>query len=136
MSILVDTDVVLDVLLMRAGFVDSAKAIFRRVESGAVKASVCATTVTAVDYYLSRELDTATSRGALRSLLRLFDVAAVSRATVEAALASPMTDFDDAVLAFSAQAHAATAIVTRKLRDFESSPVRAYTPEQWLALNP
>lgn len=136
MNIVVDTNVVLDVLLMRADFVESGKAIFRRVESGAVKALVSATTVTAIDYYLSRELGHAASRNALRNLMRLFDVAAVNRSTVDAALASPMPDFEDAVLAYSAHAHAATAIVTRNLRDFDASPVRAYTPEQWLALNP
>ncbi len=135
MSIVVDTNVVLDVLLMRPHFVEPAQSIFRQVESGAVRASVCATTVTTIDYLLSRELDAATSRGALRSLMRLFDVAAVNRATIDAALASPMRDFEDAILAFSAHAGAATAIVTRNLRDFEASPVRAYTPEQWLALN-
>ncbi|XAH24447.1 PIN domain-containing protein [Xylophilus sp. GW821-FHT01B05] len=136
MSILVDTNIVLDVLLQRAAFIDSARLVFKRVELGAARALLCATTVTTIDYYLSREFDRDTSRGALRQLLKLFDVAAVGRTVVDTALASGMADFEDAVLAHAAQASGATAIVTRNLRDFAASPVRAYTPEQWLALNP
>ncbi|WP_198971538.1 PIN domain-containing protein [Xylophilus sp. ASV27] len=136
MSILVDTSIVLDVLLQRAAFIDSAKLVFKRVELGAVRALLCATTVTTLDYYLGHEFDRDTSRSALRQLLRLFDVAAVGRTVVDTALASGMADFEDAVLAHAAQASGATAIVTRNLRDFAASPVRAYTPEQWLALSP
>ena len=134
--VVVDTNVVLDVLLQRPMLADSARPVMRQVELGSLTASLCATTVTTLDYLLGRRFDAATSRQALRELLRLFGVAPVNRAVLDAALASGMRDFEDAVLAHAALASGATAIVTRNLRDFATSPVRAYTPEQWLALHP
>jgi len=134
--VVVDTNIVLDALLDRPGLADSACLVMRQVETGNLPAGLCATTVTTLDYLLCRHFDAATSRQAVRALLRIFEVAPVNRAVVDAALSSDMRDFEDAVLAHAAQASGARAIVTRNLRDFTASPVRAFTPEQWLALHP
>jgi hypothetical protein len=53
---------------------------------------------------------------------------------LDAALASKSPDFEDAVLAEAAHQAGAQAIITRNLKDFAHSPVRAYTPTQWLAM--
>ncbi len=45
-----------------------------------------------------------------------------------------MADFEDAVLAEAAHQSGAQAIITRNLKDFTRSPVRAYTPRQRLAM--
>jgi hypothetical protein len=64
----------------------------------------------------------------------LFEVAPVNRAILDAALVGKMPDFEDAVLAEAAYQAGAQAILTRNLKDFAHSPVRAYTPQQWLAM--
>ena len=46
--VLVDTNVVIDLLVEREPYVREAVEIFQLLESGKVKASVCATTVTTV----------------------------------------------------------------------------------------
>ena len=46
------------------------------------------------------------------------------------------SDFEDAVLAEAALLAGANAIITRNLRDFAHSPVRAHTPAQWIAMQP
>ena len=66
--------------------------------------------------------------------LSLFEVAPVTRSVLDGALASKAADFEDAVLAESALQAGAQAIITRNLRDFAHSPVRAHTPAQWLAM--
>jgi hypothetical protein len=66
-------------------------------------------------------------------VLSLFEVAPVTRAVLDGALASKAPDFEDAVLAEAALQAGAQAIITRNLRDFAHSPVRAHTPAQWLA---
>lgn len=134
MTVLVDTNVVVDALLLRGEFAQPALRVFDRIEKTGLHALLCATTVTTIDYLARRQLGRDGSRGVVGQLLTLFDVAPVNRGVLEQALASAMADFEDAVLAHAAQACGAMAIVTRNLRDFAGSPVRAYTPEQWLAL--
>lgn len=134
MTLLVDTNVVVDALLLRAEFAQPALRVLDRIEAGRLRALLCATTVTTIDYLARRQHGRETSRGIVGRLLTLFDVAPVNRGVLEQALGSPMADFEDAVLAHAAHACGVQAIVTRNLRDFAASPVRAYTPEQWLAL--
>jgi predicted nucleic acid-binding protein len=132
--ILLDTNIVLDVLQARAGFVDDAAAIFERVERNVATGLLCATTITTLAYLVSKSLGRAQGARHIRKLLSLFEVAPVNRAVLDAALGSKQPDFEDAVLAEAARLAEADAIITRNLRDFAHSPVRAYTPAQWLAM--
>lgn len=58
----------------------------------------------------------------------------VNRGVIEAALASRLADFEDAVLGESAALVSADAIVTRNKRDFLAARVPAYTPSELLNL--
>lgn len=132
--VLLDTHLILDLLLERPDFVKEARQICARVEAGTCHALLCATTVSTIDYLAQKQLGHAGARVAVTALLDLYDIAAVTRATLTTALASEMPDFEDAVLAHAAHQAGAQAIITRNLRDFAKSPVRAYTPTQFLAL--
>ena len=133
MRILVDTNVVLDLFLAREPFFANAASLFAMIERGEVEAHVCATTVTTVDYLLRRSLGASEAKKALRLLMRLFGVAPVNRAVLEAALDSRVRDFEDAVIAESARLVDATQIVTRNTPDFRDSPVAALEPPDFLA---
>ncbi len=132
---MVDTNVVLDVLLDRAPFAGDSTAIFDRVERGVIVGLLCATTITTLAYLTAKSAGKAQATRHIRQLLSLFEVAPVTRAVLDAALASKVSDFEDAVLAEAALLAGTQAIITRNLRDFAHSPVRAHTPAQWLAMN-
>lgn len=132
--ILVDTNVILDLLLERPEHVAAARQVSDKVESGELHAMLCATTVTTIDYLVRKQLGAAGAKAAVHALLSLYDIAAVTRSTLQLALDADMPDFEDAVLAHAAHQAGAHAIITRNLRDFAKSPVRAYTPLQYLAL--
>lgn len=134
MSVVFDTNVLLDVLLARPAFMKAGRQLMQKVETGALKGMLCATTVTTVDYLTTRELGRLPARQAIAQLLDIFDIAAVTQAVLRDAIHSPMTDFEDAVIAHAAQQAGAQAIITRNLKDFTRSPVPAYTPEQWLMM--
>lgn len=132
---MLDTNVVLDVLLDRAPFAEDSVALFDLVERGAIHGLLCATTITTLAYLAAKSVGKARASRQIRQLLSLFEVAPVTRAVLDGALASKAPDFEDAVLAESAALAGAHAIVTRNLRDFAHSPVRAHTPTQWLAMH-
>lgn len=135
MRVLVNTNVVLDVLEGRPAFVNDATLIFDRVERGVITGLLCATTITTIAYLAGKALGKQAANKQIRQLLALFEVAPVTRAVLDAALASKTADFEDAVLAEAALVAGAQAIITRNLRDFAHSPVRAHTPAQWLAMH-
>ena len=131
---MLDTNVVLDVLLDREEFANESSLIFGMVEEGALTGLLCATTITTLAYLAGKTLGRKPAGQKIRQLLSLFEIAPVTRAVLDGAVASKVTDFEDAVLAQAALEAGAQAIVTRNLRDFAHSPVRAYTPKQWLAM--
>ena len=135
MRVLLDTNVVLDVLLDRKAFVAESLAIVDLVERGAVTGLLCATTITTLAYLAGKTVGKQQATVQIRQLLSLFEIAPVTRAVLDGALASKAADFEDAVLAEAAMQAGAQAIITRNLRDFAHSPVRAHTPAQWLAMH-
>ena len=133
MRALVDTNIVMDVLLARRPFVDSASRVFSLVEQSKIEASLCATTVTTVDYLLTQSLSRDEARQALRGLLKLFEIASVNRSVIDKALRSKIEDFEDAILEQAARLVGAEAIITRNTKDFHRSSINALDPAELLA---
>jgi len=132
LRVIVDTNVVLDVLLARRPFVESASRVFALVEQSRIEASLCATTVTTVDYLLTQSLSRDEGRQALRGLLELFEIAPVNRSVIEKALQSKIEDFEDAVLEQAGRLTGAEAIITRNTKDFRKSSIKALDPTELL----
>lgn len=134
MTILFDTNVVLDVLLKRAPHEEAARRLIDRVEGGALIGVLGATTVTTIDYVAGRAIGKAKMRRDLRRLFRLFEIAAVNRAVLESALESDFTDFEDAVLHEAGRRMDVDGIVTRDSEDFSAATVPIYTPPELVEL--
>lgn len=133
MRVIVDTNVVLDVLLARKPFVSAAVQLFGLIERGQVEGMLCATSVTTLDYLLTQSLPRAACRETLRRLLRLFEIAPVTRAVIEEALQSRMTDFEDAVVEQAGRLAGAEAVITRDMRDFRQSAIKTLSPGELLS---
>ena len=134
MRILLDSNVVIDFFEGREPFFEESARVMEQVEQGVATGLLCATTLTTITYLAGKTVGKRQAVEQVRQLLTLFEVAPVTRAVLDAALAGNMADFEDAVLAEAAHQAGAQAIITRNLKDFARSPVRAYTPRQWLAM--
>ena len=130
MKILLDTNIVLDVLMDRMPFSDTAVELFSKVEDGAIIGYLCGTTITAVYYLASKTLGSARAQKEIKKLLSLFEVAPVNRLVLESALVVDFNDFEDAVIHEAACHVGANAIVTRNLKDFKKSRISVYTSEE------
>lgn len=126
MRALLDTDVLLDVALAREPHAAHSAAVLRWAEEGA-EAAVAWHTLANCAYLLKGD-----GRPFLTRLLRIVEVAPTGTADARRALELPMTDLEDALQAVAALAWGADAIVTRNVRDFRRSPVRALTPSVFL----
>ena len=134
MRVLFDTNVILDLLLEREPFADAAAALLARAELGAVTGFVGATTVTTIHYLATKVIGREAARDAISSLMSILHVAAVSGPVLDAALQSPLEDFEDAVLLEAGRAAGADAVVTRDLRDFAAADIPIHHPTELLAI--
>lgn len=133
MNVLFDTNVILDVLLEREPFIDTASKLFALVDNGRIKGSICATTVTTIFYIAAKDFGSRRARDQVHGLLGLFEIAPVDRDVLDGALDVDFSDYEDAVLHEAARAVGATAIVTRDRRDFVNSAIPALDPQELLA---
>jgi hypothetical protein len=95
---------------------------------------VAAHAITTIHYLIQKELGATKAKRLISDILRVFRVAAVDNAVVEAALRLPLADFEDTVTAAAARSAQCDYIVTRDPRGFRGSPVRALAPEAALPL--
>jgi predicted nucleic acid-binding protein len=131
--VLIDTNVVLDVLMAREPHVEQAMAVFALADEGRVTGVLGATTVTTVFYLAAKAVGVAEARVHVRSLLDLFDVAAIDRAVLVRALDSGFDDFEDGVLHEAAVSAGVDAVLTRDGAGFVAAALPVFTPAAFLA---
>lgn len=126
MKILIDTDILLDVALLREPHVRNSVEVLRWVERGG-QAAVAWHSLTNCAYLLKGG-----GRKFLSRLLHLVEVAPVETTDAKQALALAMNDLEDAFQVASALAWKADLIVTRNTHDFRNSPIPAISPTEFL----
>ena len=130
--ILIDLNVLLDVVQKREPHYRVSAAVVEAVVQGATEGMLPAHAATTLHYIVGRYQDRKTANGVVDWLLRYFAVAPVGREELLRARALGWTDFEDAVVAASAESGGCRAIVTRNVKDFPGSPVEVVTPEEYL----
>lgn len=71
-------------------------------------------------------------RQALLKLFTLFSILDVTGSDCEKALELPIPDYEDALLDACAKRGKVDCIITRNLKDFNNSPVKTISPEDFL----
>ena len=129
MRVLLDTNIVVDILSKREGYEESLQ-ILKYCEIGKLNGFVSVITVTDVHYILRKHISPDDMREALQTLLLIVDIADVMKSDVSAAFTSNMKDFEDALQSACAKRIKADYIVTRNMKHFEESDVKALLPVQ------
>ena len=133
-KVLCDINFILDIFLKRAPFYPPAAEVFRLIEEGKIKGTLCSLSFPVLFYLLSRELNRQKAIKTLEKVRIVFRVAAVDEKVIDMALASDFKDFEDAVLYYSAVRQKAECIITRDKSDYKDNKLPALTPEEFLAL--
>lgn len=132
MQVLIDTNVVLDVLLNRADFVQDAVTILKLPESS-VQKYVSASAITDIYYIARQEIkDKAEVKNLLKTLLQIIHVADVSEDNILTALDSDWSDFEDSVQNAVAESHNYDAVITRNKGDYKKSNLKVFSPKEFL----
>ena len=130
--ILLDIDVLIDVALDRRPYSDLASELLDRIEHGAEAAYIAWHSVSNLYYLVAPALGGISARDFIVELTRFVAVAATDTESIRYAAELPMADFEDAMQVAAARACGARYIVTRNVRDYERSPIRAIDPQEAL----
>ena len=132
-TVLIDTNIFIDVLQDRIPFTDNSQAVIGLVTQKKIKGAVAAHSITNLWYILRKTHSDEERRNYLLSLFELFDVVSIDKNRLVAALEkSDFKDFEDCLQGECACAINADYIITRNAKDFESSMVKVLTPEEFL----
>ncbi len=126
-NILFDTNILLDVILRRP----EAEAAYSSLASAILKGDtlyVSANSMPDIFYVVRKAASEETAAAAVDTIMSFMKIADVTAVDIRNAAASGMPDFEDAVIASVAQRIGADHIVTRNVKDFADSPVRAVHP--------
>ncbi len=134
MKILFDTNIILDVLLNRQPFVEMSSRLVSSVENQELEGCLSATTITTIDYLISKVTSREKSKLEIHKLLKLFQISAVNSSVIELAINSNFKDFEDAVQYFSGECDQVNGLVTRNIKDYKCAGLPIYTPEELLGL--
>ncbi len=128
MRVLFDNDVILDVILDREPFAEVASALWERHNAGEIDGLVAAITLVNTFYVARKTIGAQAAREAVAKIVATFEVCAVDEATLRAAIASPIADYEDAVQHECALAAGADALITRNTADFQNATLPILSP--------
>jgi predicted nucleic acid-binding protein len=134
MKILFDTNIILDVLLNRINFVDLSATLISLVESKDIEGYLCSTTITTIDYLITKALNRDKAKNEIKKLLNMFQISSVNSEVINLSVISNFKDFEDAVQYYSGKCNGVDAIVTRNIKDFQNTELPVYTPDELLGI--
>jgi predicted nucleic acid-binding protein len=132
-KLFVDTNVVLDVLLLREPFFENSTGILTLAETGQVTGYVSALSFPNVFYLLRRSEGERAARKAICGMRDLFTIVPMDAQITNQAIDSDIKDFEDAIQFFSALRVGADSLITRNAKDFPTGDVPIQTPAEFLA---
>jgi predicted nucleic acid-binding protein len=132
--ILFDLNVILDVLMRREPHFADAARLWALAETDQIDGVVAAHSFTTLFYLYRRQADSQKAYQAIRSMLRVFDVAEVDRVVIEKACDLAWRDFEDAVQSMAASGSNCDFLVTRNPDDYPDQSITVIQPADFLAV--
>ena len=129
-----DTNILLDFLLLRESYEGAARIMNFAVKEE-FKAYASAHEITTLAYFMEKdEIFPGEFRKKLSELFSAIQILPVDQGILEKAMYSRITDYEDAVLEAVALKNGVEIIVTRNMKDFSHSKVRAMNPARFLEI--
>lgn len=132
MRVLIDTNVILDVLCNRQGFVEEASKVFKFCEVNKIEGYISAISVPNIVYILRKELDAEKTKKILDQLSLIFKISDLKSDDLKKAANLMFDDYEDALQSVCASRIKANYIITRNVKDFTNSKVAAIKPSELL----
>ena len=135
MKIIIDTNIIIDILQKREPFFTYSFLAIQKAISNETECLLSASAATDIYYIMKKALGSDNkARDELMYLSMMVSFIDVLGSDIQAALTSPLSDFEDAVVDAIASRTGASYILTRNVKDYSNSNVPAITPREFLDL--
>ena len=132
MKLLIDANIVLDVLQDRKPHVDNSLLIWKLCEAGMAEGHILTLSFANLGYVMRKEMDFVKIENTFNTMARIFSFAELKQRDLGNAAVLHWEDFEDALQSVTAERIGADYIITRNVKDYEESCVKAITPEIFL----
>ena len=132
MRALIDTNIILDVLCQRERFFENSSMVFKLCEMKELDGVISALSIPNLVYIMRKELDHDAIKIVLQKLSLIFKIEDLKAADLLKAAVMDFKDYEDALQSVCAERTNADFIISRNVKDFQNSSVKAVTPEEFL----
>ena len=135
MKFFLDTNITIDILTKREPDYKDSVACYEKIVLSGNKAVVSTISVADVMYITRKYFSNKEEQ--LKKVSDFIDtlkIAKVSAKDLKFAFSGVITDFEDALQAYCAKRYHVKYIITRNVKDYKFSPVKAITPEDFLGM--
>lgn len=135
MKVLIDTNVIIDALTSREPWNENAETIFIMAANHMMDMYITASSATDIYYLVRKYLHSADqAKQVMEKLYSLVGILTVSAAECIDALASSVSDYEDAVVERASVKANMDYIVTRNVKDYQQGMVKAISPNDFIIL--
>ena len=133
MTVLIDTNIILDILMKRIPFYETSNTVLSYCVSEKLKGYIALHSVSNIYYILRKHFSAEDRRKLLLGMLDLLQIANATHEGVKRALArNDFSDFEDCLQDECARRVFADYIITRNMDDFTKSQIPAVTHEEFI----
>lgn len=135
MKVLIDTNVIIDALTSREPWNENAETIFIMAANHMMDMYITASSATDIYYLVRKYLHSADqAKQVMEKLYSLVGILTVSAAECIDALASSVSDYEDAVVERASVKANMDYIITRNVKDYQQGMVKAISPNDFIIL--
>ena len=135
MRILLDTNVLLDYILLREPFTQDAQKIIALCQQEILHGAIAAQSVADMFYILRKDISVEERRKILLCLCNIFHVESIDKVKLTRALMNPnFSDFEDCLQSECAAAFKADYIITRNVSDYAESKIPCFTSKDFCSM--
>ena len=135
MKILIDTNIVIDALTGREPFREAAEQIFLLAANQTEDMYITVGSATDIYYIVRKYLhSTEQAKNTMSKLYELFCILDVTADDCQEELLTDMKDYEDSVISCCAKRNRMEYIVTRNIKDYQNSKVKAMLPDEFIRM--
>ena len=130
MKVFIDTNVILDVLYKRKDFYEDSLKVWKLCETRQIDGYISALSIPNIVYVLRKEIDPIKTLEVIKSIDLIFNIYDLKKDVIMEAAHAKSDDFEDAIQAVTASKVKAEYIITRNVKDYKNSTIKAIEPSE------
>lgn len=133
MRVLIDTNVLLDYIANRTPYADAAEQIMIMCKDNKIDGCIAAHSIMNIFYILRKNMTVSERKNILFYLSQITEIIGIDKQKILNSISNDVfSDFEDCLQAECAKSFSADWIITRNIKDFENSAIKAITPDKFL----